>query len=259
MTSPPAPEKVVFITGASSGIGAATALAFAAEGATLVVGARRQDRLAAVADQARAAGARRVIALPLDVRSADSISAWVGEGLRSAGRADILFNNAGLARGVARVEDAPDSDWLEMFETNVVGLLRVTRALIPALIAGGAGHIIMLGSLAGHHAYEGGAAYCGSKVAVRSIREALRLELCDRPVRVSTVDPGMVETEFSVVRFSGDVARAKTVYAGIEPLVAEDIARIVHFVATSPAHVNIDEILVTPQAQGGVGKVVRRA
>lgn len=253
----PLANKIAFVTGASSGIGAATARALARLGATLVIGARRMDRLAEIADLARTDGAPAVFALPLDVRDAASIERFAAEGLSAAGGAHILVANAGLAMGLAPVESAPDSDWVAMLESNVLGLLRTTRALVPALVASGDGHVVMIGSIAGHQAYEGGSAYCGSKAAVTSIRQALRLELVDRPVRVTSVDPGMVETEFSLVRFSGDQERANGVYQGLIPLAPDDVADVIAFAVTRPAHVNLDEILVTPRAQAAVYKVHR--
>jgi len=251
-------QKVVFITGASSGFGAASALRFARDGHVLVLGARRADRLAETSAAAHEAGAARVVALPLDVRDKASVDAFCRQGLEAAGAAHILVNNAGLARGADPVETATDADWEEMIETNVLGVLRTTRALIPALVASGDGHIIFIGSTAGRWVYEGGSVYCASKHAVRAIRSTLRLELCGRPVRVSTVDPGMAETEFSLVRFHGDGERAKKVYQGVTPLSADDVADLVHFVATRPPHVNIDEIMVTPRDQASPTKVSRR-
>lgn len=251
--------KTAFVTGASSGIGAATALALAGEGAALVLGARRRDRLAEVAARAREAGASKIVELVLDVRDLNSIAAFARDGLAATGACHVLVNNAGGARGLDPVERGSDADWTEMLESNVLGVLRMTRALLPALVASGDGHVVFVGSIAGHQAYEGGSAYCGSKAAVTSIRQALRLELCGKPVRVSSVDPGMVETEFSVARFHGDTERAAKVYAGVpNPLVAEDIADVIRFVVTRPAHVNVDEILVTPRAQAAVYKVDRR-
>lgn len=255
--------KIAVITGASSGIGAATALAFAQAGARLVLGARRSERLAEVALAARTAGAAAVWDVPLDVRSAASVTEFARAAQARAAEVGlpgvhILVNNAGGARGLDPVASGADDDWVTMLDSNVLGVLRMTRALLPALIASGDGHIVMIGSIAGHQAYEGGAAYCGSKAAVRSIRDALRLELVAEPVRVSTVDPGMVETEFSLARFHGDRSRAESVYRGVDPLSAEDVAAIVRFVVTAPPHVNIDEILVTPRAQAAVYKVHRR-
>jgi NADP-dependent 3-hydroxy acid dehydrogenase YdfG len=258
MTTARLEGKTAFVTGASSGIGAATALLLARLGARLVIGARRIDRLNDVAERARAAGSPAVTALPLDVRDRASIERFCGDGLAAAGGAHILIANAGLARGLAPVERAEDADWVEMVESNVLGVLRTARALIPALVASGDGHVVLVGSIAGHQAYEGGSAYCGTKAAVTSIRQVLRLELVDRGVRVSSVDPGMVETEFSLVRFSGDAARADKVYEGVTPLCADDVADVIGFVVTRPAHVNVDEVLVTPRAQAAVYKVHRR-
>jgi hypothetical protein len=250
--------KVAFITGASSGIGAATALALAEGGADLALGARRTERLADVAEAARSAGAGRVWTHGLDMRDRHSIELFCRRGLEALGGASLLVNNAGGARGLDPVATARDEHWVEMVESNVLGVLRTTRALLPALVASGGGHIVLLGSIAGHQAYEGGAAYCATKSAVSSIRAALRQELVGQRVRVSTVDPGMVETEFSLARFDGDASRAAAVYRGLVPLQARDVAEIIRFVVTCPRHVNIDEILVTPQAQAAVHKIHRQ-
>jgi len=241
-------KKTAVVTGASSGIGAATARALAAAGFRLVLGARRRDRLREVAEPL---GAQ---AWPLDVGDAESVRAFAAR----LGEVHLLVNNAGAAFGLDRVEDASDSDWQSMWEINVLGVLRMTRALIPALVASGDGHIVNLGSIAGFEVYGGGAGYTGSKHALRALTKTLRLELLGRPVRVTEIDPGMVETEFSLVRFAGDRERAQSVYRGMEPLTAADVADCVAWAATRPSRVNIDEIVVRPRDQATATAVHRR-
>lgn len=252
-------NKWVLITGASSGFGAAAATAFARRGARLLLGARRVERLERVAEQARQSGAPAAQVHFLDVASTPSVTAffdWVGEHTK---RLDVLVNNAGGAHGLEPVAEGRDSDWEAMVQSNVLGVLRVTRAALPMMTANPGSSILNIGSLAGHVAYEGGAAYCAAKAGELQITRALRLELNGTGVRVSTVDVGMAETEFSVVRFKGDSERAARVYAGMTPLTAEDVAEVLVWVATRPAHVNIDELLVKPVDQAAIHKVCRRS
>jgi NADP-dependent 3-hydroxy acid dehydrogenase YdfG len=238
------------VTGASSGIGAATARRLAAEGYDVVAAARRRDRLDALA--AEVPGIR---AVTLDVTSADSVAELV------AGLDDVavLVNNAGGAIGTERIADADPADWQRMFEINVVGVLRVTQALLPALEAGDGGHVVVVGSIAGHLVYEGGAGYTAAKHGATALVETLRLELNGRPVRVTEIAPGMVRTaEFSLTRLRGDKAAADKVYEGVEqPLVAEDIADTIAFAVTRPAHVNVDLLVIKPIAQAAPYKVAR--
>lgn len=243
------PAKIAVVTGASSGIGAATARALAGAGFRVYVGARRLDRLEEVA------GPIGATALPLDVTDPESIAAFVS---KLPAQVHLLVNNAGGALGVDRVETARDEDWRRMWETNVLGVMRVTRALLPALRASGDGHIVNLGSIAGFETYVGGAGYTGSKHALRALTRTLRLELLGEPVRVTEVAPGLVETEFSLVRFAGDAERAKAVYRGLDPLTGEDIADCIVWAATRPSHVNIDEIVVRPRDQATATMVHRR-
>ncbi len=243
------PKKIAVVTGASAGIGAATARALAGAGFQLYLGARRLDRLREVAEPAGAT------ALELDVTDAGSVAAFAA---RLPAAVHLLVNNAGVAYGLDRIEAARDEDWIGMWETNVLGVLRLTRALLPALKASGDGHVINLGSIAGFETYAGGAGYTGSKHAVRAFTRTLRLELLGEPVRVTEVDPGLVETEFSFVRFAGDAERAKSVYRGIDPLTSEDIADCVVWAATRPSHVNIDKIVVRPRDQATATMVNRR-
>jgi hypothetical protein len=258
-------NKWVLITGASSGFGAAAACAFGVEGSNLLLGARRLDRLKEVAAEALRAGALEAHFHALDVSKTASVDAFVAWGRhtitnhRSPGaRLDVLINNAGGAQGLDPVAEGKDDDWETMLQTNVLGVLRMTRAALPLMLDNLGSSLINIGSLAGHVAYEGGAAYCAAKAGELQITRALRLELNGTGIRVTTVDPGLAETEFSLVRFKGDVARAKNVYEGTRPLTAKDIADILVWVASRPAHVNIDELLVKPVDQAAVHKVYRR-
>ncbi len=241
--------KVVFITGASSGIGAATALAFAAEGARLLLAARRAGKLAETASAALARGAQSVHSIDLDVRDHRAVQNAI-DGLASEwAEIDILVNNAGLSRGLDKLYMGRAEDWEEMIDTNVKGLLYVTRAVVPGMVVRGRGHVINLGSTAGELTYPGGAVYCATKAAERSINDGLRQDVLGTPIRVTTVDPGMVETDFSLVRFRGDEERASKVYKGIQPLTAEDVAETILWAASRPAHVNIARVLLTPVQQ----------
>ena len=237
------------VTGASSGIGAATARRLAAEGFEVVAAARRRDRLDDLCAQI---GAR---AVTLDVTSAESVAALAAE----VGEVNVLVNNAGLALGMDTVAEADPADWQHMYEVNVIGALRVTQALLPALVASGAGHIVVMGSTAGHIVYEGGGGYTAAKHAVAALGETLRLELNGQPVRVTEIAPGMVRTdEFALNRFGGDDARAAKVYEGVdEPLTADDIADCVAWCVTRPPHVDIDLLVVKPLAQAAQHKVHR--
>ena len=258
----------VLITGASSGFGAAAARAFAAQGARLLLGARRLDRLELVVKECLKSGAPSARAHSLDVASTPSVNEFVQWAREQMGRnpeagtsspkLDVLINNAGGAKGLDTVAEGKDEDWAFMVETNVLGVLRVTRACLPLLVSNPGSCIINIGSIAGRVAYEGGSAYCGAKAAELQITRALRLELCGTGVRVCTVDPGMAETEFSVVRFKGDEARAKKVYEGVEPLTAEDVAEALVWVASRPPHVCIDELVIKCTDQAAIHKLYRR-
>jgi len=242
--------RVAVVTGASSGIGAATARRLAAEGFAVVAAARRRDRLDTLA-----ASTPGIEPVTLDVTSASSVADLAA----TLPDVDVLVNNAGGAIGVEPVEQADPADWQAMFDTNVLGTLRVTQALLPALERGAGGHIVMTGSIAGRLVYEGGAGYTAAKHAESAVVETLRLELNGRPIRVTEIAPGMVRTEeFSLVRLRGDRAKADAVYTGVEePLTAEDIADCIAFAVTRPAHVNIDLLVVKPLAQAAPYKVAR--
>jgi NADP-dependent 3-hydroxy acid dehydrogenase YdfG len=237
------------VTGASSGIGAATARELAAAGFDVVLGARRLDRLDALA--ASLPGARAHF---LDVADASSVEAFCSQ----VPACRVLVNNAGGAHGLDPIAEAKEEDWRMMWETNVLGTLRMIRALLGKLIASGDGLVVNIGSVAAFEPYPGGAGYNGAKAAARALTDVLRMELLGRPVRVTEIDPGMVETEFSLVRFGGDEARARAVYEGVVPLTAEDIAQCVSFVATRPSHVDIDRLVVRPRDQARVNMVHRQ-
>jgi NADP-dependent 3-hydroxy acid dehydrogenase YdfG len=236
------------VTGASSGIGMATARRLSAAGFDVVVGARREDRLRALAEEL---GGR---AIRLDVTDAESVERFCA----AVPDCRVLINAAGGAIGRERVEDASDDDWRSMYESNVMGSLRMTRGLLPALEASGDGHVVMVGSIAGYEPYAGGGGYNAAKFAVRAMTRVLRLELLGRPIRVTEVDPGMVKTEFSIVRFRGDELAADAVYEGMTPLTGDDVADCVVFAVTRPSHVNIDTLVVLARDQSGATKVHRR-
>jgi NADP-dependent 3-hydroxy acid dehydrogenase YdfG len=242
------------VTGASSGIGAATARRLAAEGFAVVIGARRVERLEQLAAEIESAGGTVAVSA-LDVTDPDSVDAFCA----AVDDCNVLVNNAGGAFGLEPVAEADERRWAAMYETNVLGLLRVTRALLPKLIASGNGHVVNLGSVAGFEVYKGGAGYNAAKHAVRAITRVMRLELVAEPVRITEIDPGMVETEFSVVRFGGDKDKADKVYEGVTPLVADDIADCIAWAVTRPRHVNIDELVVRPRQQASACVVHRES
>ena len=239
------------VTGASSGIGAAAARRLASEGFRVVVGARRVDRLeelvATIGSTARA--------LSLDVTDPASVDAFCGE----IDECRLLVNNAGGALGRDPVADADEQQWTTMYESNVLGVLRMTKGLLPKLVGSGDGHVITIGSIAGIEPYPGGAGYNAAKHAVRAVMDVLRMELLGQPVRVSEIDPGMVETEFSIARFGGDEAAAAKVYEGMTPLTADDIADCIAWVATRPSHVDVDQLVVRPRDQARATMVFRNS
>lgn len=261
----PLKNKWVLITGASSGFGAAAAKAFAAEGAKLLLGARRVDRLEKVAASAKKTGSPAALFHPLDVASTDSVEnfmAWakkqIGNRKSKIGNLHVLINNAGGAHGADPVAEGQDADWEAMIQSNVLGVLRVTRAALPLLPHDAGASILNIGSVAARQAYAGGAVYCAAKAGELQITRALRHELFGTGIRASSIDPGLAETEFSLVRFKGDAKKAKELYAGTHPLVAADIADILVWVASRPPHVNIEEMVIKPVDQVEVGKVFRR-
>jgi 3-hydroxy acid dehydrogenase / malonic semialdehyde reductase len=249
--------KIVLITGASSGIGAACAHTFAQAGARLILAARRLEGLQSLAAQLPTT--TDVYLIKLDVRDRSSVTQEIANLPSEWAEVEILINNAGLARGFDLFPDAEVTDWEEMIDTNIKGLLYMTRYIIPGMLDRGRGHIINIGSIAGHAAYPRGSVYCGTKAAVKLISEGLKQDLIGTPIRVSSVDPGLVETEFSVVRFHGDKAKASKVYEGLTPLSAMDVADVIFFCATRPAHVNINDVVLMPVDQSSATLVHRRA
>jgi 3-hydroxy acid dehydrogenase/malonic semialdehyde reductase len=239
----------VFITGASSGIGESTAYAFAAEGARLILAARRKGKLDQVAQECLNKGAQAVHTFELDVRDQAAVAQTVQDFPQEWSAVDILVNNAGLSRGMDKLYEGKIDDWDEMIDTNVKGLLYVTRAVVPGMVARGSGHVVNLGSTAGEITYPNGAVYCASKAAEKAINDGLRQDVLGTPVRVTSIDPGMVETDFSKVRFRGDEVRAAKIYQGITPLTPGDIADAIVWAVSRPAHVNIAHVLMTPVGQ----------
>jgi NADP-dependent 3-hydroxy acid dehydrogenase YdfG len=233
--------RLAVVTGASSGIGAATARLLAEEGYDVLIGARRVERLEALADEI----GPRAEARPLDVSSPASVAEFCG-GLE---RLDVLVNNAGGALGTEPVESADEEKWVTMYQSNVMGTLRMTKSLLPALIASGSGTVVNVGSVAAFEPYPGGAGYNAAKHALRALNDVLRMEMLGRPVRICEIDPGMVETEFSLVRYGGDEEAAGAVYRGVTPLTAEDVAACIAFMVTRPPHVDVDRMVVRPRDQ----------
>ena len=248
MTSPDGNARVAVVTGASAGIGEATARTLAALGFHVVAVARRGDRISALADEI---GGSAVVADVTDEEAVETLA-------NGLGRVDVLVNNAGGARGLEFVADADLEHWRWMWETNVMGTLRVTRALLPRLIESGDGLIVTVTSIAAMETYDGGAGYTAAKHAQGALHRTLRGELLGKPVRLTEIAPGAVETEFSLVRFDGDHKRAGAVYAGITPLTASDVAEVIGFVASRPSHVNVDQIIIRPRDQASASRFNRR-
>ncbi|MGE5400829.1 MAG: SDR family oxidoreductase [Ignavibacteriales bacterium] len=250
-------NKIVFITGATSGIGKSCAVEFARSGANLILCARRGDLLNNFAEELIAQFGIKIYSFQLDVRNEDDVNNAVASFPDQWKNVDVLINNAGLARGLAKLHEDDTANWNEMIDTNVKGLLYVTRAIVPGMVERNNGHIINIGSIAGHEAYPKGGAYCATKHAVNAITKSLRMDLVDTNIRVSTIDPGLVETNFSVIRFHGDHDRAKGVYKGLEPLTGTDIAETAVFIATRPAHITLAEVVIFPTSQASATVVHR--
>jgi 3-hydroxy acid dehydrogenase / malonic semialdehyde reductase len=249
--------KKVLITGASSGIGEACARRCARDGHDLVLWARRADRLAALAGRLRDEHAVRVRMDAVDVRDRALVSAVATAVCDEHGVPDVLINNAGLASGFDALQDGDPDDWDRMIDTNIKGLLNVTHALLPRMIEAGRGHVVNIGSTASHMVYPKGNVYNATKYAVRALSEGMNLDVAGTPIRVSSVDPGFVETEFSAVRFEGDTDRARKVYEGFKPLSADDVAEAIHWVTSLAPHVNVQDLVITPTAQRNVYVVDR--
>lgn len=251
-------NKTIFITGASSGIGEACAERFAADGDRLILAARRKDKLEDTGKKLQSKYGIEILFIELDVRDREAVKSAVVNLPEKWRNIDILINNAGLASGLSHFYEGDYDDWDRMIDTNVKGLLNMSREISPLMIRNQNGHIINIGSIAGKEVYDKGNVYVATKHAVDALNKAMRLELSPFNVRVSAVHPGAVETEFSIVRFKGDEARAKQVYAGFENLVAADIADAVHWIATRPLHVNINELTIMPTAQPMAGVINRK-
>lgn len=250
-------DLTVCITGASAGIGAACAAAFAAEGSRLLLAARRKDRIDTIAARLAERHGVATRTAHLDVRNRDAVDQMFASLPEEWSGIDVLVNNAGLSRGLDKLYEGKLQDWEEMIDTNVKGLLYVTRAVLPGMVRRDRGHVINIGSVAGHATYPGGNVYCASKFAVTALGRALKMDLLGTHVRVSSVDPGLVQTEFSEVRFRGDSERAGKVYADTVPLRPEDVAEAVVWCATRPPHVNINELVLMPVYQASVTMVHR--
>ncbi|MBC1221158.1 SDR family oxidoreductase [Nostoc sp. UCD120] len=251
-------NQIILITGASSGIGTASARIFAGAGAKLILAARRLERLQELADALVKEFGTEIHLLQLDVRDRNAVESAISTLPPAWSDIDILINNAGLSRGLDKLHEASFQDWEDMIDTNVKGLLYVSRYVVPGMVSRDRGHVVNLGSIAGHQTYPGGNVYCATKAAVRAISEGLKQDLLGTRVRVTSVDPGMVETEFSEVRFHGNTERAKTVYQGVTPLTADDVADVIFFCVTRSPHANINEVVLMPVDQASATLVNRR-
>jgi NADP-dependent 3-hydroxy acid dehydrogenase YdfG len=251
-------NKIILITGASSGIGAACAKVFTDAGARLILAARRYEKLEQLATTLELTPQTAYL-VELDVRDRVAVESSISQLPPEWSNIDILINNAGLSRGLDKLYEGNLRDWEEMIDTNIKGLLYLTRYVVPGMVERQNGHIVNIGSLAGHQTYPGGNVYCGTKSAVKAISEGLKQDLLGTPIRVTSVDPGMVETEFSQVRFHGDHQRAEKVYQGMTPLTADDIADTIFFCVTRPAHVNINEVILMPVDQASATLVNRKS
>ena len=249
--------KLVLVTGASSGIGAACARRFAAEGASLALWARRRDRLDELSEELRTRHCVAVLLAQVDVRDRSAVNRAAEELVGAGHVPDVLINNAGLASGLSKVHEGDPEDWDRMIDTNLKGLLNVTRAILPHMVARRRGHVVNIGSTAGHMTYPMGNVYNATKFGVRALTEGTNLDVAGTPIRVSSVDPGFVETEFSDVRFHGDKDRARSVYQGFQPLRADDIADAIAYIINLPEHVNVLDMIIVPTAQRNVYVVDR--
>ncbi|HHU99198.1 MAG TPA: SDR family oxidoreductase [Bacteroidales bacterium] len=251
-------QKTVLITGATSGIGEATAVKFAESSDRLIITGRRKERLDELADHLRKTYGTEVLTLCFDVRNRHEVEEHLGALAEEWKKIDILINNAGLAVGLSHIDEGDTDDWDRMIDTNVKGLLYITRIVVPLMVARGTGHIFNIASIAGKEVYENGAVYCASKHAVDALSKAMRIDLLKHGIKVTNIAPGMVETEFSEVRFKGDTERAATVYAGLRPLTGDDIAGVIHYCASLPDHVCINDVLITPKAQANATITFRK-
>ncbi len=251
-------KKIVFVTGATSGFGKAIAYKFAQHGYDLIINGRREDRLRIIEKDLFEQYHCKVISLPFDVRNSDIVAQQINSLPYDSKMIDILVNNAGLAAGLSTIQEGDINDWNTMIDTNIKGLLYVSRLIMPFMISNGSGHIINIGSIAGKEAYLRGNIYCATKFAVDAITKSMRIDLLEHGIKVTSIDPGAADTEFSLIRFNGDSERAKKPYEGYEPLHAEDIADIVFFAATRPPHVVLNDIVVTPLAQANTSYIHKK-
>ena len=250
--------KITLITGASSGIGKACAEAFAREKSNLILTARRIERIKVLAKKLEKEHGIKIKCLKLDVRDYEQVEKTINSLESNWKKIDILINNAGLSRGLDKIHEGKKEDWDEMIDTNIKGLAYVTRHVLPLMVKRKKGHVINIGSTAGHDVYPAGNVYAATKFAVKALSQSTRYDVLDKGIKVSSVDPGMVETEFSIVRFRGDTERAKKVYTGIKPLSPKDVAETVLFCATRPQNVNINQVILTPLAQASSTQLIRK-
>jgi NADP-dependent 3-hydroxy acid dehydrogenase YdfG len=251
-------KKIILITGATAGFGRATAIKFANNGYNIIITGRRKERLDELESELKQTGKIKVLSLNFDVRSRRDVQEALGKLPSEWKDIDILVNNAGLASGMDHIDSGNIDDWERMIDTNIKGLLYVTRVIAPIMAARGKGHIINLGSIAGKEAYEYGNVYCATKSAVDSLSKGMRIDLLRNNIKVTNIAPGMAETEFSMVRFKGDKERSDAVYKGIKALTAEDVADVIFFCATLPEHVCINDLVITPTQQAGVNHNYRK-
>lgn len=248
-------NRIVFISGATSGIGASCAEKFAAAGYKLILSGRRQERLDSMVADLKSRFGDRFIALPFDIRSLEEVNQAIASLPEEWKQIDVLINNAGLAKGLGPVQDGNIDHWEQMIDTNIKGLLYLTKAIVPAMIARKSGHVINIGSIAGREVYANGNVYCATKYAVDALSKGMRIDFVQYGIKVSQIAPGAVETEFSLVRFDGDAEKAKNVYNGFQPLTPADVADAVLYVASLPAHVNVNDLLLMPTAQAAAGVI----
>ena len=252
-------NKIIMITGATTGFGKATALKFAENGFNIIITGRRKELLDELEKELQTVGNIKTLSLNFDVRKKDEVESVIENLPEEWKKIDILVNNAGLAVGLSHIQDGDTDDWDRMIDTNVKGLLYVTRAVAPLMVTRNKGHIFNIGSIAGKETYENGNVYCASKSAVDALSKSMRIDMLKNNIKVTLIEPGMAETEFSLVRFKGDEQKAKTVYKGIDALTGDDIADVIYYCATLPDRVCINEIVITPTQQASVNDSVRRA
>lgn len=250
--------KIVLVTGSTAGFGKAIALKFAEHGYNVIINGRRTDRLAQLEKEIKETYNTKVFSLPFDVRDKDAVSNALNSLPHDWKKIDVLVNNAGLAQGLSTIQEGDINDWEVMIDTNIKGLLYVSRIVMPWMIENGKGHIINLGSIAGKEAYAKGNVYCATKHAVDAISKSMRIDLLPHGIKVTSINPGAAETEFSLARFKGDVARATSVYQGYMPLQAEDIAEVAYFAASRPVHVVLNDIIITPLAQANTYTMIKK-